>query len=249
MVSAWPPLSFGESIILLHARKRVLHVQVPVTPQGAGSLMSFPGHCPCVTAFLLLWENFTLHDPREGRGRTERRGTWILPVSALVFSPEDQAVHPFCTPVVYFRSESETDLGPGTLCWKALQCLNLDVPLLEHACMLSGFSHVQVFATPWTVAHQTPLSMGLPREGYWLGMPFLLSGALPDPGIEPTSPALAGGFFTTEPLRKPEPQFTTTTKSLQSCLTLCDPIDGSPPGSPVYWGSSLCLLFCKWEEP
>ena len=116
MVSARPPLSFGESIILLHARKRVLHVQVPVTPQGAGSLMSFPGHRSCVTAFLLLWENFTLHDPCEGRGRTERRGTWILPVSALVFSPEDQAVHPFCTPVVYFRSESETDLGPGTLC-------------------------------------------------------------------------------------------------------------------------------------
>ena len=70
--------------------------------------------------------------------------------------------------------------------------------------MLSGFSHVQVFATPWTVAHQTPLSMGLPREGYWLGMPFLLSGALPDPGIEPTSPALAGGFFTTEPLGDPD---------------------------------------------
>ena len=39
-------------------------------------------------------------------------------------------------------------------------------------------------------------------------MPFLLSGDLPDPGIEPTSPALAGGFFTAEPPRKPEPQFT-----------------------------------------
>ena len=96
---------------------------------------------------------------------------------------------------------------------------------------------------PGTVAHQAPLSMGFPREGYWLGMPFLLSGALPDPGIEPTSPALAGGFFTTEPLRKPEPQFTTTTKSLQSCPTLCDPIDSSPPGSPVTEAPALVYSF------
>ena len=66
---------------------------------------------------------------REG-GRTERRGTWILPVSALVFSPEDLAVHPFCTPVVHFRSESETDLGPGVLhCSAAMS--NLDIPLLK----------------------------------------------------------------------------------------------------------------------
>ena len=145
--------------------------------------------------------------PAREVGRTERRGTWILPVSALVFSPEDLAVHPFCTPVVHFSSESETDLRPGVLhCSAAMS--NLDVPLLELACVLSGFSHVQLFATPWTVAHQAPLAMGFPRQGYWLGMPFLLSGDLPDPGIEPTSPALAGGFFTAEPLRKPEPQFT-----------------------------------------
>ena len=55
------------------------------------------------------------------------------------------------------------------------------------------------FATPWTVAHQAPLSVGFPREEYWSGLPFPLPGDLPDQGIEPASPALAGGFFTTEP--------------------------------------------------
>ena len=58
------------------------------------------------------------------------------------------------------------------------------------------------FATPWTVAHRTPLSMGFPRQEYCSGLPFP-SGDLSDPGIEPTSPALAGGFFTTEPPGKP----------------------------------------------
>ena len=57
------------------------------------------------------------------------------------------------------------------------------------------------FATAWTVAHQAPLSMGFSREEYWNALPFPFSGNLP--GIEPTSPALAGEFFTTEPLGKP----------------------------------------------
>ena len=53
-------------------------------------------------------------------------------------------------------------------------------------------------ATPWTVAHQAPLSMGFPRREYCSGLPFLL-GDLSDSGIEPVflmSPALAGRFFT-----------------------------------------------------
>ena len=54
-----------------------------------------------------------------------------------------------------------------------------------------------------TVAHQAPLSMVFPREEYWSGLPFPPPGDLPKPGIKPTSPALAGRFFTTEPLGKP----------------------------------------------
>ena len=67
------------------------------------------------------------------------------------------------------------------------------------ACMPSHFSHVRLFATLWTVAHQTPLSMGFPRQEYWSGLPFPPPGDLSDPGIKPTSltpPALAVGFFT-----------------------------------------------------
>ena len=61
-------------------------------------------------------------------------------------------------------------------------------------------SHVHLFATPWTVARQAPLSMGFSREEYWSGLPCPPPGDLPDPGIEPKSlmsPALAGGFLTT----------------------------------------------------
>ena len=66
--------------------------------------------------------------------------------------------------------------------------------------MLSCFSRVQLFATPWTVARQAPLFMGFSRQEYWGGLPCPPPGDLLDPGIEPTalmSPALAGRFFTT----------------------------------------------------
>ena len=66
--------------------------------------------------------------------------------------------------------------------------------------VLSGFSHVWLCATLWTVAHQAPLSMGFSRQEYWSGLPCPPPGHLPDPGIETeslTSPALAAWFFTT----------------------------------------------------
>ena len=55
------------------------------------------------------------------------------------------------------------------------------------ACMLSCFSCVQLFATPWTVAHQAPLSMGFSRQEHWSGLPCPPPGNLPDPGIKPIS--------------------------------------------------------------
>ena len=69
--------------------------------------------------------------------------------------------------------------------------------------VLCRSSCVQLFATPWMVAHQAPLSMGLCRQEYWNGLPFPSPGDLPDPRIEPESPALASGFFTNVPLGKP----------------------------------------------
>ena len=57
--------------------------------------------------------------------------------------------------------------------------------------------------TPWTVVHQAPAPMGFPKQEYWGELPFPSPGDLPNPGIEPGCPALAGGFFTTEPPGKP----------------------------------------------
>ena len=78
--------------------------------------------------------------------------------------------------------------------------------------------------------------MGFPRQEPWSGLPFPSPEDLPGPGIKPVSPALTGRFFTTEPIGKPNHltvAAAAAAKSLQSCLTLYDPIDGSPPGSPV----------------
>ena len=54
-------------------------------------------------------------------------------------------------------------------------------------------------ATPWTVAFQAPLSMGFSRQEFWSGLPCLPPGDLPDPGIEPRSPALQADSLPTEP--------------------------------------------------
>ena len=64
---------------------------------------------------------------------------------------------------------------------------------MSSVCVLS---HVQLLESPWTVAHQAPLSVGFSRQEYWSGLPLPSPGDLPHPGIEPTSPALAGRFIT-----------------------------------------------------
>ena len=60
-----------------------------------------------------------------------------------------------------------------------------------------SLSRVQLFETLWTVAHWAPLFMGFSRQECWSGLPCPPPGDLPGPGIEPMSPALVGGFFTT----------------------------------------------------
>ena len=112
-----------------------------------------------------------------------------------------------------------------------------------------------------TLAHQPSLAMGFSRQEYWSGLPCPFPGNLPDPEIKytsPTAPALAGGFFTTSATweahystwgaitkcHRPgvlnngkfishSSAAATAAKSLQSCLTLCDLIDGLLPGSSV----------------
>ena len=62
-----------------------------------------------------------------------------------------------------------------------------------------SLSCVQLFVTLWTVTHQAPLSAEMSRQEYWSELPFPHPGNLPDSGIEPPSPTLAGRFFITEP--------------------------------------------------
>ena len=61
-----------------------------------------------------------------------------------------------------------------------------------------SLSRVQLFATPWTVAHQAPPSMEFSRQEYWSGFPFPSPGDLPDPGIKPRSPALQADALPSE---------------------------------------------------
>ena len=72
---------------------------------------------------------------------------------------------------------------------------------LERACV-----RTQLYLTLCypRIAHQAPLFMGFPRQKYWSRLPFPSARGLSDPGIKPASPALAGGFFTTEPSGKPK---------------------------------------------
>ena len=68
---------------------------------------------------------------------------------------------------------------------------------------VKSLSRVRLFATPWTVAHQAPLSMGFSRQEYWSGLPFPSPGDLPNPGIETRAPALQVDSLPTELQGKP----------------------------------------------
>ena len=83
--------------------------------------------------------------------------------------------------------------------------------------MISHFSRVQLFATPWTVARQSPLSIEFSKQEYWSGSPCPPPGDLPNLGIELESPVsleLAGEFFATEPLGVSLKRFTVTLKEM-----------------------------------
>ena len=90
-------------------------------------------------------------------------------------------------------------------------------------------SCVQLFATPWTAAHQAPPSMGFSRQEYWSGLPFPSPGDLPNPGIELRSPALQADALTSEPQSLKKMKVLVTQR-----LTFCDPMDCSSPGSSIH---------------
>ena len=110
---------------------------------------------------------------------------------------------------------------------------------------------------PWTGAHQAPLSVGFPRQEYWSGLPFPSPGGLPDPGIEPTSPALQAGSL---PHLNVNPRQRQSLKKMQeanlaSCLypTSCLPLFSytflSPFPCPFPTLSLIPFLFSRFLIP
>ena len=98
-------------------------------------------------------------------------------------------------------------------CWSLLHCYwSLGSPSLVNPASFSistlwkvkvkSLSHVRLLATPWTVAYKAPLSMGFFRQEYWSGLPFPSPGDLPNPGIDPGSPALQADALPSEPSGK-----------------------------------------------
>ena len=101
--------------------------------------------------------------------------------------------------------------------------MQADLHLVRFRCMhAQSFSRVQLSVTPWTVAHQAPLSMGFSRQEYGSGWPFPSLGDLPDPrnlpdpGIKPRSPALQVDSLPSEPSGKPH-YLSTSSKPPNSC--------------------------------
>ena len=82
----------------------------------------------------------------------------------------------------------ETALTPGCGC----------PVILVPAVVVQPLSHVQLFATPWTVTRQAPLSMGFPRQEHWSELPSPSPGDLPNPGIKPASLAFQVDSFTAD---------------------------------------------------
>ena len=106
---------------------------------------------------------------------------------------------------------------------------------------VKSLSRVWLFATPWTVTYKAPPSMGFSRQEYWSGLPFPSPGDLPDPGVEPRSPALQADALTSEP-----------------------PGRSTGYNSPIYYSAFCCIAqlvknlpamqetltqFLGWEDP
>ena len=141
--------------------------------------------------------------------------------------------------------------------------------------MLSCFSHVRLFVTLWTIAHQAPLSMGFSRQEYWTGLSCPPQGDLPNPGIEPRSPLLQEDSLPSEPPGKPHlthynhskkppkpigmfiPHLLQVLNALLALLKRC-PSMTKPPGPsfrlgsgsspPSSWGHKSVKGQLKWAE-
>ena len=134
---------------------------------------------------------------RTYRARTERKTRrcsehmpGVAASAAMVSTPRPWSSH---NPLGFLKSglpqpEHTEEINPWFWWlwrhWLPLLCSHpTTIIYMKHACMLSHFSHVRLFTTPWTVAHQAPLSLGFSRQEYWRGLPCPPPRDLPNPGI------------------------------------------------------------------
>ena len=126
--------------------------------------------------------------------------SWLQSLSAVILEPKKIKSDTVST---VSPSICHEVMGPDAMilvfeCWVLIKAKSNIFGVF--ACMLSCFSRVWLFATLWSVARKTPLSMEFSRQEYWSGLPCAPPEDLPDPGIKPESPRspeLGGGFFTT----------------------------------------------------
>ena len=138
------------------------------------------------------------------------------------------------SPVTCKSAEDGAELGTAA---------GLVVSITQRRCSVwkwMSHSHARLFATPWSVALQSPPSMGFSRQEYWSGLSFPSPGDLPDPGIEHRSPALKADSLPSEPPGKPS--VCQMPKSDQSSSNL--PTDSTfLPG-----GHRIKLFFCYFSS-
>ena len=130
-----------------------------------------------------------------GRGRRRERADPSaglgLPPAVAAAAAETRPSSPAAAQA-RVRAQRVRRAAPSSL---FLRCLSLLLSFLP----LPLLSRVRLFVTSWTVARQAPLSMGFSRQEYWSGLPCPPPGDLPNPGIQPRSPALQEDSLPTEP--------------------------------------------------
>ena len=140
-------------------------------------------------------------------------------------------VWPPILPLMQAEPSITLRISPISYSLPSLTCSPKTVHRTECVC-------VSCSATPWTVAHQAPLSMEFSRQEYWSGLPFPSSGDLPRPGIEPRSPALQADSLLSEPPGRP---LCTELPPLSDWETLKMEAWTLPPLRCPAWAGWLCV--------
>ena len=200
-------LAFLQSIHCTDAHRTIQNTSIIQTLQAA---TENPGIPAILTSSAAAWYG-TAHIPGTSpyqpvpRGAVAHMPLTSMPALSCAWHALSPSSFPTRLPLdLWTGSNVISSVQPSSaLLYLSLSPSTVDFCTLHMCvcvCVQSCFSHVWLFVTPWTIAHQTPLSLGFSRQEYWSGLPCPPPGDLPDPEMEPESlksPALAGEFFTT----------------------------------------------------